>query len=74
MTPATSDDLAELAERVMSAWTKVSETDEDLAEFVTEETFLGIQYARLHADGVVRLMPESREVLEKAHQCLVGIL
>jgi hypothetical protein len=68
----TADDVAKLAEQVLSVWTAMYEDRADFVEVIDEETFLGIQYAELHAKGIVGLTPDSKTTLEHAHLKLIG--
>lgn len=64
--------IAKLATRVLEAWETVLETRDDLEDIIDVDTFLGIQYAELHAEGAVHLTEESKPVLEHAYETLIN--
>jgi len=69
---ATPAEIANLASRVLKAWETVQETYDALEELIDVDTFLGIQYAELHAEGTVHLTEESKPILEHAYETLIS--
>ncbi len=65
-----SNNLADLARQVLSAWETVHDNGDDLADIVDKETFLGVQYAQLHVDGIAQLTLGGQAVLEHAYETL----
>ncbi len=70
--PLSPNDLADLADRILSAWETVYGTRDDLTDIIDRETFLGIQYAQLHADGIAKLTQDAQAILEHTYETLIN--